>query len=370
MQETLYRRPLSPGTIAFSSPDGRRVFSEALAAGGLEGYFPLAEQFHTQSDPAFCGLGSLVMALNSLGVDPGRLWKGPWRWFSEELLDCCVPLPKIRERGLNLDEVACLARCNGADVTLMRADAADIVDFTAALELAARGELVMIAAYDRATIGQTGAGHFSPVGGFHAERELVLLFDVARFKYPPHWVQAEQLWNAMKPIDAETGRARGWLMLRRRAQAGSIGFTMRCEADGLEGLTHRLATVTAAIDQATDVATLAAALVPLSAHVEMRTAVERAHQQALERARVALRAIAAFPEVEVAVGTERAEAVTILLLVMAERLSAPQQTWLKSAAAASDAAALGNELVNLRAQLAALWMHEQARCATPGCKVE
>src|SRR5690349_3876818 len=127
MQETLYRRPLSPGTIAFSSPEGRRLFSEALAAGGLDGYFPLAEQFHTQSDPAFCGLGSLVMALNSLGVDPGRLWRGPWRWFSEELLDCCVPLPKVRQRGLNLDEVACLARCNGAEVVLERADAAEFV---------------------------------------------------------------------------------------------------------------------------------------------------------------------------------------------------------------------------------------------------
>jgi Phytochelatin synthase len=52
------------------------VFAEALALGGLAGYFPLAEQFHTQSDPAFCGLGSLVVALNGLAIDPGRLWKG------------------------------------------------------------------------------------------------------------------------------------------------------------------------------------------------------------------------------------------------------------------------------------------------------
>ena len=26
--------------------------------------------------------GTLAMVLNALGVDPGRKWKGPWRWFS------------------------------------------------------------------------------------------------------------------------------------------------------------------------------------------------------------------------------------------------------------------------------------------------
>jgi glutathione gamma-glutamylcysteinyltransferase len=69
----------------------------------------------------------------------------------------------------------------------------------------------LVAAYDRAALGQTGSGHFSPLGGIHAARDLVLVLDVARFKYPPHWVPTEQLWRAMQPIDAATGRARGWL---------------------------------------------------------------------------------------------------------------------------------------------------------------
>src|SRR4026209_937249 len=100
MVETLYRRPLPVDAIPFSSSVGRQVFAEALASEGLKGYFPLAEQFHTQSDPSFCGLGSLVMALNALAIDPERLWKGPWRWFAEDLLDCCVPLADVRERGM------------------------------------------------------------------------------------------------------------------------------------------------------------------------------------------------------------------------------------------------------------------------------
>jgi glutathione gamma-glutamylcysteinyltransferase len=63
----------------------------------MDGYFPLAEQFHTQSDPSFCGLGSLVGVLNALAIDPERLWKGSWRWFAEDLLDCCASQAEIRE---------------------------------------------------------------------------------------------------------------------------------------------------------------------------------------------------------------------------------------------------------------------------------
>jgi glutathione gamma-glutamylcysteinyltransferase len=193
MGQTLYRRPLPSDAIAFSSSEGRQVFVEALATEGLNGYFRLAEQFHTQSDPAFCGLGSLVVALNSLAIDPERLWKGPWRWFSEELLDCCVPLADVRERGLDLDELGCLARCNGAEVDVQHRDATNIAAWRAALAIAARGEAVLIASYDRSAMGQSGGGHFSPVGGYHANRDLALILDVARFKYPPHWVSAEHL---------------------------------------------------------------------------------------------------------------------------------------------------------------------------------
>src|SRR5687768_14449888 len=233
MVETLYRRPLPADAIPFSSPSGRDVFAEALASGGLDGYFRLAEQFHTQAEPAFCGLGSLVVALNALAIDPGRLWKGPWRWFAEDLLDCCVALEEVRRRGLDLDELACLARCNGADVALHRGSLAEL---RASLEIAARGEAVMIAAYDRSVLDQTGTGHFSPVGGYHAGRDLALVMDVARFKYPPHWVTTERLWQAMQPVDSANGKPRGWLLLRRRATGTALGYSLACEGDTLQGL--------------------------------------------------------------------------------------------------------------------------------------
>jgi glutathione gamma-glutamylcysteinyltransferase len=352
MDSTLYRRPLPAGTIAFSSPEGRAIFAEALAHGGLEGYFPLAEQFHTQADPAFCGLGSLVMALNALAIDPGRLWKGPWRWFAEDLLDCCVPLEQVRARGLDLDELSCLARCNGAAVETTRAaPASDNLDaFRADLLRAARAESVLIAAYDRAALGHTGSGHFSPLGGIHAARDLVLVLDVARFKYPPHWVSTEQLWRAMQPIDAATGHPRGWLTLRGRGQGIALGYSIRCAGESWQGLARRFAAVASELARAPDLAALARASAPLVEHIELRTPQAPAHQQALEHARAVLREHPVYAAAVEAIGGERAETVTLLLLVMAELLEPEQRALLGAPAAVG----LAEELESLRAQLAAV----------------
>lgn len=234
MQESIYRRPLPPALVAFASPEGRALFDAARVAGGMEAFFPLIEQFHTQADPAFCGLGTLVVALNALGVDPGRLWKGPWRWFSEELLDCCSPLERVRAQGITLDEFACLARCNGAHAAVSRPDGHRLAEFRAAVAAAAGSTVdpALIVCYDRGALGQTGGGHFSPIGGFHAASDHALILDVARFKYPPHWVPVPTLYAAMEAVDAATARPRGWIALRRSSRPASLLFTARCVGDG------------------------------------------------------------------------------------------------------------------------------------------
>jgi glutathione gamma-glutamylcysteinyltransferase len=210
------------------------LFREALADGTMEGFFPLIEQFHTQADPAFCGLASLVVALNALGVDPGRLWRGPWRWFSEELLDCCTSLERVRLEGVSLRELACLASCNGASAAVRHADDSDLERLRASV-LGAAGSSsddVVVASYSRATLGQTGAGHFSPLGGYHRARDLVLVLDVARFKYPPHWLPLATLFEAMLAVDPATGKARGWLELQRRGGRSSLALFISCR-DGI-----------------------------------------------------------------------------------------------------------------------------------------
>eukprot|EP00494_Astrolonche_serrata_P034276 UN34545 len=120
VQKSYYRRKLPDSCIAFCSPKGRKLFREALAAGQLECYFPLAEQFRTQDEPSFCGLGTLTNILNALNIDPKKQWKGVWRWFHETMLDCCKPIDKVIDEGITFSEFICLAKCNGAKVQSRR----------------------------------------------------------------------------------------------------------------------------------------------------------------------------------------------------------------------------------------------------------
>jgi len=163
---SLYRRVLpSPPAVDFASPEGKRLFAEALAAGTMEGFFPLVSCFQTQSEPAFCGLASLAVVLNALAIDPGRRWKGPWRWFDESMLDCCEPLDKVKAEGITFGKVACLARCSGADVQSFRASRVTIDDLRRhLLRCVASQDCHLIASYHRQTFKQVMLNSPIPYG--------------------------------------------------------------------------------------------------------------------------------------------------------------------------------------------------------------
>jgi len=117
-----YRRVLPENCISFSLQEGKQLFKEALGDGHMECFFKLSAQFRTQDEPAFCALSTLVMVLNALEVDPGKVWKGPWRWYHENMLECCVPLDVIKEKGINFDQYVCLALCNSLETKATRTD--------------------------------------------------------------------------------------------------------------------------------------------------------------------------------------------------------------------------------------------------------
>ncbi|KAF0924199.1 hypothetical protein E2562_008496 [Oryza meyeriana var. granulata] len=94
--------------VEFALEEGKRLFTEALQCGTLQGFFYLISCFQTQFEPAFCGLASLSIILNVLAIDPCQQWKGPWRWFDESMLDCCEPLDKVKVEGITFGKLACL----------------------------------------------------------------------------------------------------------------------------------------------------------------------------------------------------------------------------------------------------------------------
>ena len=53
--------------------------------------------------------------------------------------------------------------------------------------------------------------------------------DVARFKYPVHWVKLDLLYKSMKDgIDKATGKCRGYFILTRRV---NIDFNLKLPFD-------------------------------------------------------------------------------------------------------------------------------------------
>ncbi|KAI7743981.1 hypothetical protein M8C21_001748 [Ambrosia artemisiifolia] len=219
MAMSIYRRVLpSPPAIDFVSTQGKQLFMEATQGGTMEGFFKLISYFQTQSEPAYCGLATLAMVLNALSIDPGRKWKGPWRWFDESMLDCCEPLEIVKAKGISFGKVVCLAHCAGAKVEAFRTNQTSIDEF--------RKHVIACSTSDDC---HTGAGHFSPIGGYHAGRDMVLILDVARFKYPPHWVPLALLWEAMDTVDEASGYHRGFMLVSRLQRPPALLYTLSCK---------------------------------------------------------------------------------------------------------------------------------------------
>eukprot|EP01061_Rhynchopus_euleeides_P038256 TRINITY_DN6570_c0_g1_i1.p1 TRINITY_DN6570_c0_g1~~TRINITY_DN6570_c0_g1_i1.p1 ORF type:complete len:408 (+),score=105.34 TRINITY_DN6570_c0_g1_i1:451-1674(+) len=215
----IYRRPLPKGLISFSSEEGRDVFKQAVREGGCEGYFSLAEQFHTQDEPAYCGLGSLSMVLNALNItDRNSVVKRNVKHLTETNLDIHKPLDVVKAKGITFEEFECMAALNGATVTSKRAENSSKEEFLHDLHSVTATpdtQAFMVITFSRASLQQTGDGHFSPLAAHVPSRSLGLVLDTARFKYPPYWVDTTQLWDSMLPHDVETGRSRGWFLLSR-----------------------------------------------------------------------------------------------------------------------------------------------------------
>lgn len=76
----------------------------------------------------------------------------------------------------------------------------------------------LIVNYHRTGVGQKGGGHFSPIAAYHEKSDSFLVYDVARYKYPPSWVNTKELWNAMNTIDSDSGKTRGYLLVAKLAR--------------------------------------------------------------------------------------------------------------------------------------------------------
>jgi hypothetical protein len=212
--------PLPANLVGLDGAKGEALLFEAEARSA---YFPLSLQFVTQENQAFCGVASLVMVLNALKVPaPSSPALAPFSAFDQENLfndrtEAVVPRARIAERGMTLDQLGGLAAASGLKIEVRHAEDTTLDAFRrlASESLAADGRHVLVN-YLRSAIGQEKYGHISPLAAYDKESDRFLILDVARYKYPPVWVGAAELFAAMNTPDADNnGRSRGFVLVSR-----------------------------------------------------------------------------------------------------------------------------------------------------------
>jgi hypothetical protein len=81
--------------------------------------------------------------------------------------------------------------------------------------LAADGQYVLVN-FLRSAIGEEQFGHISPLAAYDAASDRFLILDVSRYKYPPVWVTAADLFRAMNTPDSDNqNRSRGYVIITR-----------------------------------------------------------------------------------------------------------------------------------------------------------
>ncbi|HEY9671126.1 MAG TPA: phytochelatin synthase family protein [Waterburya sp.] len=212
--------PLPPNLINFNSAEGEKLLLDSQSR---QDYFPLTIQFVTQKNQAYCGVASSVMVLNALGIAaPEAPEFGQFRVFTQDNFfnsqaQTVIKPEVVARQGMTLDQLGQLLEAYPVKAQVYHAGDLTLDEFRSLVvkNLQEPGNFVVVN-YLRKVIGEESGGHISPVAAYNKETDRFLILDVSRYKYPPVWVKAEDLWKAMATVDPASGKTRGFVLISRR----------------------------------------------------------------------------------------------------------------------------------------------------------
>jgi Phytochelatin synthase len=210
--------PLPEPLISLNSERGAHLLLESEAN---RAYWPLSIQFVTQKNQAYCGVASLVMVLNALGVPaPSAPEFEPFRTFTQDnLLDDetekVLPKAVLARIGMTLDQIGAILTSFAVKADVHHAADTSLDEFRKlAVDALNTPHRYVIVNYLRRAIGQERGGHISPLAAYDADTDRFLILDVSRYKYPPVWVRADDLYAAMNTPDSDNdNRTRGYVLV-------------------------------------------------------------------------------------------------------------------------------------------------------------
>jgi hypothetical protein len=212
--------PLPDNLIDLRSHQGEDLLRESDA---YEAFVPLSVNFVTQENQAFCGVASIVMVLNAMQLPaPSVPAYDPYHTFTQdnflnEKTEAILPREVLSNQGMTLDQLGALLATQPVKVEVHHAADSSLDAFrkVARDSLGAEGRFVIVN-YLRKAIGQEKGGHISPLAAYDAETDRFLILDVSRYKYPPVWVMASQLFDAMNTTDSDNqNKTRGFVLVMK-----------------------------------------------------------------------------------------------------------------------------------------------------------
>lgn len=212
--------PIAPQLIPFSSREGEQLLIDSQSR---QDYFRLSDRFVTQINQAYCGVASSVMVLNALGLTaPESPQIKPFREFTQENFFDREETKKVispdlvSKQGMTLAQLGGLLSSHGAKVKVHYGSDIALNRFRSLLRqnLSERNNFAIVN-YLRKTIGQERGGHISPIAAYNQRTDRFLILDVSRYKYPPVWVKTVDLWQAIKTVDADAGKTRGFVLVSK-----------------------------------------------------------------------------------------------------------------------------------------------------------
>jgi hypothetical protein len=205
--------------VYFDQPESAKLFEGAEVKGQ---FWTLVRYFISQRIDTFCSVASSVMVLNALGVpSPVLRMTYPYNRFDEETFFTRGVLERQRVRdvagdGLYLAELADMLKAFDLTIDEYHVDNLSTNEFRQLAVAALKSvDRYVVVNFSRDRVTQEGGGHFSPLAAYDAKSDRFLVLDTARYKYPPFWVRAEDLWAAMDTVDEAAKAKRGFLIIGR-----------------------------------------------------------------------------------------------------------------------------------------------------------
>lgn len=214
-------QPLTlPATsVGLDSAEGQSIWQSSQDKAD---YWPLIIHYETQQGPAECGPASCVMVLNSLGLQaPANSVHPPFHQFTQTnffspAVEKVLPRETLLHQGATLDELGNMLKAWNLTVEIHHGADSNLKDFRSQARRAlGSGKQFVIINFHRDPLNQKGGAHFSPLAAYDEKSDRFLMLDVARFRYPPFWITAESLFQAMNTTDSVSQKTRGYLLISK-----------------------------------------------------------------------------------------------------------------------------------------------------------